>query len=226
MKFLNRTLAFLAVAAIFGVSFVMGRISAVKSVERNNALIKEEAERAVAVLPLLRASEINDVDASPPASPAADAEAVIAIADAGQAVEEETEEPPQRLMLPVDGTVSEPYSLMSVYSETMKDWRAHTGMDIEASLSAAVKAAEDGTVARAYEDKLWGNVIEIEHRGGLKTVYKGVSTLSMVEVGDNVSAGETISGVGTAPAESKALAHLHFETWLDGVCMNPEYYVM
>lgn len=226
MKFLKRTLAVMAIVAVFGVSFVMGRTSAVKSVERRNAIVKEDAERAVAILPLLRASEAEDEIASPPASPAPDEEIAVMTAAVGQAVEEETEEPPSHLLLPVDGTVSAQYSLISVYSETMKDWRAHTGIDIEASLSAAVAAAEDGTVSRAYEDRLWGNVIEIEHKGGLKTVYKGVSTLSMVKVGEEVSAGETISGVGIAPAESKAMAHLHFEIWLDGVCMNPEYYVI
>lgn len=225
MKFLKSTLTFLAVLAVFGVSFAMGHISAVKSSELRNREIKQEAERAVAILPLLRASEAPDGEDKPPASPVKEPEAVHTAAP-GEAVEEEAEQPPCPVPYPVSGSVSSPYSLQAVYSETMQDWRTHQGMDIDAPLSSAVTAVADGKVIRAAEDKLWGNVIELQHKGGLKTVYKGVSTLSMVKVGEEVSAGEVISGVGTSPAESKAMPHLHFETWQDGVCVNPECYVV
>lgn len=223
MKFLKSTLAFFAIMAVFGVSFAMGHMTAVRSVEKSNSEIQAEAERAVAILPLLRASETETSNDEPPASPAPE---VIHTAEPGQPVEVEKEEPPFPVPYPVDGSVSTAYSLQSIYSETMKDWRSHTGLDIDAPLSSAVSAVADGTVTKAYEDKLWGNVIEIEHKGGLKTVYKGVSTLSMVKVGENVEQGDVISGVGTAPIESKAMPHLHFETWLDGICVNPECYVI
>ena len=100
------------------------------------------------------------------------------------------------------------------------------GMDIEAPLASAVTAPAEGTVTAAYNDRLWGNVIEIEHSGGLKTVYKGVSTFDMVEVGGQVSAGQTISGVGTSPMEGKTASHLHFEIWQDELSVNPESYVL
>lgn len=225
MKFLKSTLAFLAVMAVFGVSFAMGHMTAVRSVQRSSAEVSAEAERAVAILPLLRASEPETSASEPAASPAPEPEPVHTAAP-GEPVEEITEEPPCPVPSPVEGSVSAVYSLQAAYSETMKDWRAHTGMDIDAALSSAVSAVADGTVTAAYEDKLWGNVIEIEHKGGLKTVYKGVSTLSMVKVGESVEQGDIISGVGTAPVESKAMPHLHFETWLNGVCVNPECYVV
>ena len=126
----------------------------------------------------------------------------------------------------MSGAVCAPYSLQAVYSETMQDWRSHSGMDIAAPLAAAVVAAADGTVSKAYEDKLWGNVIELKHKGGLRSVYKGVSTLDMVSVGEEVKKGTVISGVGSSPIESKAASHLHFETWQDDICVNPESYVV
>lgn len=224
MRFFKRTLTALAIVAVFGVSFVMGHISAVKSVERRGEDIKEEAERAVAVLPLLRASEPASPDPlfedDEPDTP------VIHTAAPGEEVEVEEEAAPFPLPVPVSGNISAQYSLQAVYSATMGDWRAHTGMDVEAPLTTAVIAAADGTITKAYEDKLWGSVIEIQHSGGLKTVYKGLSTLSMVRVGQQVKEGDVISGVGTAPIESKAMPHLHFETWQDGVCVNPESYVV
>ena len=200
-KHLNRTLAVLAVASVFGVSFVMGRRTALKSTRQLTAAL-DEAERTAAVLPLLKAAETEPAplsfeDGGPDITAAAQP------APEEEEAEEEREEPPFPLPMPVAGVVGKAYSLQAVYSETMGDWRAHMGMDIEAPLASAVTAPAEGTVTAAYNDRLWGNVIEIEHSGGLKTVYKGVSTLDMVEVGGQVSAGQTISGVGQAPWRAK-----------------------
>lgn len=219
-KILNRFLVFMAVIAVFGVSFFMGRNTAVRNSQRQLSSAMDEAERAAAMLPLLRAAEPIEIPAS------AEEDTVVHIAAPDEEVEPEVEEPPFPLPRPVDGSISNPYSLQAVYSETMHDWRAHTGIDIDASLAAAIFAPAEGTVTAAYEDNLWGKVIELRHKGGLKTVYKGVSTLGMVEVGENVEAGEIISGVGTSPVESKAMSHLHFEIWQDDVCINPESYVV
>ena len=221
-RFFNKTLVVIAILAVFGVSFIMGRGSALRSGQRLSSAI-DEAERAAAVLPLLKASEAEiqplSFDDGPDIS-------VVRAAEPDQEVEEEREDPPFPLMAPANGIVGKAYSMQAVYSATMSDWRAHTGVDIEAELAAAVRAAEEGTVSAAYSDKLWGNVIEIQHKGGLKTVYKGVSTLEMVRVGEEVSAGKIISGVGTSPVEGKDISHLHFEVWQDDVCMNPESYVL
>ncbi len=234
MKFLKKCLSFIAVLAVFSVSFAAGRMTAVRSSLENAEKIKEETRRAVAILPLLRASEEAEGTNKTKEASEDRAAAVSNIGGEEKAVlpaapeeetdspEENSEEPPFPLLLPAKGTVLQDYSLQTVYSETMKDWRSHTGIDIEGALADPVTAAADGEVTRAYEDKLWGGVIEITHRGGLKTVYKGVSTLSMISVGKKVSGGETISGIGSAPAESKAMPHIHFETWLDGVCINPK----
>ncbi len=222
-KYFRGSLAFLALLVIFMVSFVIGRVTAVKDGREKAADAIREAERAVEILPLLRASDpepLFDDDSEDADTPE------IHAAKPDEEVEEERQEPPCPIPYPVDGVVIAPYSLQSVYSLTMGDWRAHTGMDIEAPPTSAVKASADGTVTAAYEDKLWGKVIEIEHQGGLKTVYKGLSTLEMVSVGQNVSAGAVISGVGDCPVEGKSESHLHLETWLDGVCVNPECYVM
>ena len=222
-RIVNRTLVVFAILAVFGVSFIMGRGTAIRSGQKLSSAV-DEAERAVAVLPLLRASEAEipplTFDDGPEFSTVAKA------AESDEEVEEEHEEPPFPLMAPTEGEVAKDYSMQAVYSNTMSDWRAHTGVDIEADLAAAVMAAEEGTVSAAYSDKLWGNVIEIQHKGGLKTVYKGVSTLDMVRVGEEVTAGKVISGVGTSPVESKDVSHLHFEVWQDEVCINPESCVL
>lgn len=222
-RHLNRTLVIFAILAVFGVSFIMGRSTAIRK-GRQLSTALDDAERAVAVLPLLRASEAEIPPLTFEDGP--DISAVVHAAEPDEEVEEIREEPPFPLQPPSDGGISKAYSMQAVYSATMSDWRAHTGMDIEAELAAAVRAAEEGTVSAAYSDKLWGNVIEIQHKGGLKTVYKGVSTLDMVKVGEEVAAGKVISGVGTCPVEGKDISHLHFEVWQDDVCINPQNYVL
>ncbi len=221
VRFLNRTLIIIGIFAIFGVSFSMGRRAALRDSEQRLSSAVDEARRAAAVLPLLTAAEPEEL----PASAEKEDEPIVRTAAPDEEVEPEVEEPPCPIPSPVDGEISNPYSLQSVYSETTRDWRAHIGADIDAPLAAAVKAPAEGTVTAAYEDNLWGKVIEITHKGGLRTVYKGVSTLDMVKVGEKVAEGDIISGVGTSPIESKAMSHLHFETWQDGVCVNPDCYV-
>lgn len=222
-RFLNRTMVVFAILVVFGVSFIMGRGTALRSGKRLSAAV-DEAERTVAVLPLLRASEAEIPALTFEGVP--DISAVVHAAESDEEVEEEREEAPFPLQSPTNGEIGKDYSMHAVYSNTMSDWRAHTGIDIEAELAAAVRAVEDGTVSAAYSDKLWGNVIEIQHKGGLKTVYKGVSTLEMVKIGQEVEAGKVISGVGTSPVEGKDISHLHFEVWQDDVCMNPEEYIL
>lgn len=227
-NFYKGGLSALAVLAVFTVSFAAGRMTAIKSSDEQSREIKEQAERAVAVMPLLRAAETplsEETEETVSISrPKEEEDKTVRSVPKEEAIEDD--EPPFPLLKPVEGEIMAEYSLSGVYSETMKDWRAHTGMDIEAPLTSQVKAAADGEVTRVYEDKLWGNVIEISHKGGLKTVYKGVSTLSMVSEGKKVAEGDVISGIGTAPSESKAMPHLHFEVIKDGLNINPSSYVI
>lgn len=226
-KYIRSGLTAFAILAVFVVSFAAGRMTAVKSSEEKTKAMKEEAERTAAIIPLLNATENPLPDEITVAGRVNDREEEEKVVHSVPEEEAESyEEPPFPLLRPVDGETALEYSLQSVYSETMKDWRAHTGMDIEAPLTTEVKAAADGQISKCYEDKLWGNIIEITHKGGLKTVYKGVSTLSMVSIGKEVAKGDVISGVGTVPSESKAMPHLHFEVWQDGVCINPSSYVI
>ena len=50
-----------------------------------------------------------------------------------------------------------------VYSETMKDYRVHNGVDLSGKRGDVVHAMAEGTVSAIYQDDLLGNVIEITH---------------------------------------------------------------
>lgn len=124
-------------------------------------------------------------------------------------------------ILPVNGTVVKNFSEKHIYNERTRDWRSHTGIDISANVAEKVVASEDGAVIACYQDPLWGNVIEIDH-GEYVSVYKNVSTLIMVDVGDSVKRGETISGVGeTSTTEGYQTPHIHFEMLHYGNYVDP-----
>lgn len=108
-----------------------------------------------------------------------------------------------------------------VKSETMGDWRTHSGVDIAAGEGSPVRAIMDGTVKKLYTDPLLGNVIVIEHTGGYEVYYCGVTDTSIAKEGSTVNAGDTIGYVGTIPSESKDKPHLHIEVKLDGNYMDP-----
>lgn len=114
---------------------------------------------------------------------------------------------------PVDGVVSSHYQT---------DIR-HFGVDIAASPSESVLATLDGTVVYAGYDPQHGNVIQLQHRNGLVSIYKHNEAL-LKEPGDHVVAGEAIALVGNTGTLSTG-PHLHFELWYKGVPVNPEEYI-
>lgn len=87
--------------------------------------------------------------------------------------------------------------------------RNHEGIDLAAPLGVAVFAADDGRVI--YADNLisgYGNMIIVEHTGGLLTAYAHNSVL-LVQKGARVRRGQMIARVGQS---GRATApHLHFE---------------
>ena len=135
------------------------------------------------------------------------------------------EEKPQAFepAMPIDGTILKDYhSDTLVYSNTLKDYRTHTGLDIKGQILDKVYSIEKGTVEKAYSDPLMGNTIIIDHKNGIKSIYSNLSTLEMVYIGKEVEKGTAISGIGdTALLETGDEAHLHFEIEKNGEKVNP-----
>lgn len=123
--------------------------------------------------------------------------------------------------------ITNPYSMNKlIYSVTLDQYMTHCGIDIEAPEDSQVLAIAQGTVTSIYEDDRYGTSIEITHSGNLVSVYSNLSTSEMVEVGDTVTQGQIIGGVGsTGLFESLEPSHLHFELIKDGAYVNPADYV-
>ena len=109
-----------------------------------------------------------------------------------------------------------------LYSETMKDWRTHNGIDIEAKVGDQVKAAADGVVSKVYKDDLSGVVVEVDHGGGVVSLYKGLQSEDFIKVGTKLKKGDIVGGVGESGALEKNLGpHLHFEIKVNDDYKNP-----
>lgn len=131
------------------------------------------------------------------------------------------------MAMPVNGRVIQPYSADElIYSQTLKEWTTHTGIDIAGTLGGEVRAALAGVVESIEEDSLKGIVITLAHENDLKSVYTGLSTEDMVRTGQSVDKGQVISGIGrTAAFEITYDPHLHFEVLLNGKHQDPTEYL-
>ena len=97
--------------------------------------------------------------------------------------------------------------------------RQHKGMDIKVYIGDSIHAAFSGKVRIVrYDRGGYGKFIVIRHNNGLETIYGHLSE-QLVSENQEVRAGEVI-GLGGNTGRSTG-SHLHFETRLCGVALNP-----
>ena len=97
--------------------------------------------------------------------------------------------------------------------------RPHKGLDIKVYIGDTIRAAFSGKVRIVrYEAGGYGKYIIIRHPNGLETIYCHLSK-QLVSENQSVKAGEVI-GLGGNTGRSTG-SHLHFETRLCGVALNP-----
>ena len=125
---------------------------------------------------------------------------------------------PAQWVWPLEGEIVGSYAPDApVWSATLAQWQTHPALDIAGSPGEAVYACADGVVADAYCDRLWGNVIVLEHADGYRSTCAGLNTIKLIELGALVKAGDIISAVGPSlPCEADLPAHIHFELTQSG----------
>lgn len=101
-------------------------------------------------------------------------------------------------------------------------YKLHTGVDISAPLGANFIAANDGIVTKAGYNSAYGNMVIIDHGGGVSTLYAHGSEI-LVQVGQVVKRGESILKVGSTGYSTGP--HAHFEVRLNGVVTDPMPYI-
>jgi murein DD-endopeptidase MepM/ murein hydrolase activator NlpD len=94
----------------------------------------------------------------------------------------------------------------------------HEGIDFVAPTGTPVVAAADGVVQQAYYHPEFGNMIDIDHGGGLITRYAHLSRMGVKPM-QLIKGGDLIGAVGTTGRSTGP--HLHFEVRLHGAAQNP-----
>jgi murein DD-endopeptidase MepM/ murein hydrolase activator NlpD len=114
---------------------------------------------------------------------------------------------------PVEGVVTSGFGL---------PWgRLHERIDIAAPAGTPIVAAAAGTVVFAGWAGGYGNLVVIDHGGGVATAYGHQSSLSVT--GGAVSQGQVIGTVGSTGRSTGP--HAHFEVRLDGAPVDPLDYL-
>ena len=101
-------------------------------------------------------------------------------------------------------------------------YKLHTGVDIGAPMGANFVAANDGIVVKAEFNSAYGNMVIIDHGGGISTLYAHGSEI-VAELGQNVKRGDVILKVGSTGYSTGA--HAHFEVRINGVTTDPLPYI-
>jgi len=106
------------------------------------------------------------------------------------------------------------------YHPILQRMRAHKGVDYAAPTGTRVKASSDGVVAFVGKKGGYGNVIVLQHRNDVSTVYGHLSRFAKgLHRGEKVSQGEIIGYVGMTGMATGP--HLHYEFLLHGKHRDP-----
>jgi murein DD-endopeptidase MepM/ murein hydrolase activator NlpD len=99
-----------------------------------------------------------------------------------------------------------------------RDSGRHDGIDVQAPIGTAVRAARGGQIIYSSALRGYGNLVIVDHGGGLATVYAH-NQRNLVRVGDRVRTGQPIATLGSSGQTSGP--HLHFEVRKQNVARDP-----
>lgn len=119
---------------------------------------------------------------------------------------------------PLKGTLDWPLRGVLYARFGKKSGEPHDGIDLAAPAGTPVKTAAEGQVLYAGDQRGYGNIVIVEHPGGLVTIYAHNQDLR-VNSGQRVRRGQVVATVGESGRTSGP--HLHFEVRKDAVPVDP-----
>lgn len=98
----------------------------------------------------------------------------------------------------------------------------HTGQDIATLWGTPVQAAATGRVVFAGWQNGYGQIVIVDHGGGLTTRYGHLSHVDVIE-GQKIARGEMLGRVGSTGRSTGP--HLHYEVRINDEPVNPKQYL-
>jgi murein DD-endopeptidase MepM/ murein hydrolase activator NlpD len=114
------------------------------------------------------------------------------------------------MFVPVRGTVTSEFGL--------RNGKPHKGIDISAPIGDPIFAVQDGKVVYVGNQRGYGNIVILEHKNYVMTVYAH-NEANLVRLGEDVKKGQPIATLGQTGTTSGP--HLHFEYRIRGKAINP-----
>ncbi len=103
-----------------------------------------------------------------------------------------------------------------------KKWSMHYGLDLGSTLKSPVYSTAPGTISYAGWKGKYGNLVEIDHGGGLKTRFGHLGKMH-VKKGQEVGFFEKVGIVGSTGRSTGP--HLHYEVVFNGKPQDPMNFI-
>ena len=124
------------------------------------------------------------------------------------------------LITPLVYTRISSYFTPKRFHPILKRYRAHLGVDYAAPKGTRVNAAGAGKISFVGRKNGYGNTVEINHGGGISTLYAHLSGFaSGTKAGVSVKQGQLIAYVGSTGLSSGP--HLHFGLYKNKQAIDP-----
>ena len=138
-----------------------------------------------------------------------------------EVVPKETVQPSiEKMIIPVQGRIISEFGWRK--HPVFKDWRYHTGVDIQAPEGSLVNAVLSGKVVELANNRELGQYIVMEHADNIKTKYAHLKS-SSVNYGESVKQGQAIGSTGTSGITSGS--YLHFEVISKDKAIDPRKFL-
>lgn len=121
-----------------------------------------------------------------------------------------------RFSRPVGGPITSGFGMR--FHPILRRNRMHNGIDFGAGHGSPIHAAADGIVIASTYGKGYGNMVILDHGGGMSTLY-GHCSRRLVGQGQRVRRGQVIATVGATGLATGP--HLHWEVRVNGKAVNP-----
>ncbi|MFI1526165.1 peptidoglycan DD-metalloendopeptidase family protein [Streptomyces griseus] len=121
-------------------------------------------------------------------------------------------------MKPVDAPYGTPFGKPGLMWTSGR----HTGLDFPAKTGAKIRAVDNGQIRTATSGGPYGKHIEINHGGGLSSLYAHMSAM-VAKATEGVTRGQVIGQVGATGNTTGP--HLHLEARIGGKTVDPMRYL-
>ena len=119
-------------------------------------------------------------------------------------------------MMPTGGAITTRFGEQRSYNGSEVAGH-HSGTDLGAPAGTPVGVTNNGKVVLSRQLRLRGNMVVVDHGGGVFSGYAHMASLAVAE-GERVSAGDTVGFVGSTGLSTGA--HLHWEMAAGGVLVD------